>query len=417
MSGPVLIRMDAGAPLRPALTDLTRLMDGEPLMLAPLGPNLEAPPGPATAALPQDGAGRLVVASSGSTGAAKRVVLRAAALRASVQATAARLGGHGSWVLTLPPWHIAGIQVLIRSVVAGTSPVSTLAHTFTAARFAQAVAELPAQGRRYTALVPTQLARLLDERAGQSALRDLDAVLVGGGPLSALLRARARDLGAPVVTTYGMTETAGGCVYDGLPLGGVRVRTAADGRLELSGPTLADGYLDPGGPAPPASTESEGDPESPGPFHTDSDGVRWFRTDDLGAVHTPDGVGKDRDTSATVVVHGRADDVIITGGHKVTPTDVDHALLRLPEVHAAAVYGVPHPQWGCVVAAAVATRRWPEGSADPALLRRVRERLRPLLPAYALPRILVVLPDLPMLESGKPDRRSLIAVLRAEVAE
>lgn len=410
------VRLDPGVPLSPTVATLTRLLQGEPLLLVPTGgeiPNLTAEttaalagrlddgPGDGSGAATNPDRGRIVVATSGSSDEPKRVVLSAGAVRASAGATERRLSGPGSWVLSMPPWHIGGLQVLIRSALAGTVPASTLGATFTAARFAAAVRSLSADGPRYAALVPAQLSRLLEDRVGQSALRDVDAVLIGGGSLAASMALRARDFGAPIVTTYGMTETAGGCVYDGVPLEGVTVRVGAAGHLEIAGPMLAERYL--------VSTAAPAEP-APDPFLDDPDGTRWFRTDDLGEVTSTE-------TGTGVVVHGRADDVIITGGHKVNPTDVDHALLRLPEVTATSVHGIPHAQWGSVVAAVVVSGRWPTGPADPALRRRIRERLRPILPAHALPQVLVVLPELPLLESGKPDRRSLISVLAAEVAE
>lgn len=392
------------------MSTVARLLDGEALTVVPTGGELPSPDHAALSSLSQsqahsdDAEGYAVVATSGSSAMPKRVVLRPQALRASAEATAGRLGGPGAWVLCLPPWHIAGFQVLVRSMLAGTPPSSTLGGQFTGRRFAAALAQLPDDGPRYAALVPAQLTRLMEDRTGQAALRDLDSVLIGGGALAGSLGARAHDLGAPVVTTYGMTETAGGCIYDGQALDGVTVRVDPSGHLMISGPMLADGYLQ----------SPTGDPGSKptSPFSSDPDGTRWFRTDDLGTAEP------DPDTGATLVrVLGRADDVIITGGHKVNPTDVDHALLRLPEVRSAATHGVPHPEWGSVVASAVVARGWPSGLASSGLHRQVRERLRSLLPAHALPRVIVVIPAMPMLESGKPDRRSLVSLLQQAMAE
>ena len=182
----------------------------------------------------------LVVETSGSTGAPKRVVLSRRAVLASGRATARRLGGEGRWLLALPAAYVAGAQVVCRSVAAGEAPVLLEEHASLAAAVA---AGAPA----YTSLVPTQLHRLLDSAEDVAALRSLRTVLLGGGPIDPSLRARAAAAGVTVVATYGSAETAGGCVYDGVALDGVGLAVDGDGRLRISGPTLFDGY--------------EGDPE------------------------------------------------------------------------------------------------------------------------------------------------------------
>ncbi|MBS1674660.1 MAG: AMP-binding protein, partial [Actinobacteria bacterium] len=208
----------------------------------------------------------VVIATSGSTGMPKRVVLSAGALRASAAATAARIGS-GQWLLALSAGYVAGLQVLVRAHLAGTDPV-VLAGRFTPDAFVAATARLGA-GARYVSLVPAQLATLLDAAGDarvRAALRSYDALLLGGQALPIPLRERAADLGARIVRTYGSSETAGGCVYDGVPLEGVRV-SSVDGELRIAGPVLADGYL--------------GDPAlSANAFTTDPDGERWYRTGD-----------------------------------------------------------------------------------------------------------------------------------------
>ncbi|MGH3577906.1 MAG: AMP-binding protein, partial [Mycobacterium sp.] len=173
----------------------------------------------------------LVVTTSGTTGAPKGALLTAAALTASAAATHDRLGGPGRWLLALPPYHIAGVQVLVRSLLSGTVPVELDVSTgFDITEFASAVREL-GSGRRYTALVAAQLAKTLTDSAATAALADLDAVLIGGGPAPRPLLDAAASAGITVVGTYGMSETAGGCVYDGVPLDGVRLRVDPDGRI------------------------------------------------------------------------------------------------------------------------------------------------------------------------------------------
>ncbi len=179
----------------------------------------------------------------------------ASALLASASATHDRLGGPGRWLLALPAQHVAGVQVLVRSLVSRTEPgVLDLAGGFTPAGFAAAASALGGV-RRYTALVPTQLVRLLDaaDQGDGDGVRELarfDAVLVGGAGTPPAVLERAAAAGVRVVTTYGASETSGGCVYDGVPLDGVRVRLG-DGpdpsRVLLGGPTLARGYRG-GGP-------------------------------------------------------------------------------------------------------------------------------------------------------------------------
>lgn len=323
-----------------------------------------------------DGAG-VALTTSGSTGAPKRVVLSAQALRASAVATADRLGGHGQWLLTLPADHVAGWQVVVRSALAGTVPVRAPG-PFTAGTFASAAARLTDE-RRYVSLVPTQVLRLLDDAAGTAALGSFSAVLVGGAALPGPALARVRAAGVRLHRTYGMTETSGGCVYDGTPLTGVDVRLD-EGRVLLGGDVLADGY-----PDDPGLTAER--------FTTDESGRRWFRTDDAGEL------GED----GALAVLGRLDDVINTGGLKVAPRPVEEALHRLPGVREVVVLGVPDPEWGQRVAAVLVG----ESDLDTAA---VRDLLREQLPAHALPRQVIWLTGLPALASGKPDRGALRAM-------
>jgi O-succinylbenzoic acid--CoA ligase len=342
-----------------------------------------APGDSGVSADPGDGAA-VVITTSGSTGTAKHVVLSAAALRASALATADRLGGPARWLLALPAQHVAGVQVVVRALLAGAPPVvQDLREGFRAEGFAAAT-DCLGPGRRCTSLVPTQLGRILGAGgAALDALRSYDAVLVGGAELAAPLRAQARDAGVAVVTTYGMSETAGGCVYDGLPLDGVRVELDVEGRIRLGGATLADGYL--GAPALTAAAFVDG----------------WFRTGDLG-----------RWRGGRLEVLGRADDVIITGGENVAPAAVERVLAAQHGVAAACVVGLPDAEWGRLVAAAVV----PEGEArpgplDPTLADRLRAAVRAELGRAAVPRILRAVPAIPLHGIGKPDRRATAQIL------
>jgi O-succinylbenzoic acid--CoA ligase len=321
----------------------------------------------------------LVVTTSGSTGPGRAVLLDARALLASAHATHERLAGPGRWVLALPLTHIAGLQVLLRSVVAGTAPVVLDPGAFDPAAFcaATAAALSSADEPVYTSLVPTQVHRLLGwaEQTGGSLapLRGLAAVLVGGAATAPATLDRAREHGLPVVTTYGMTETCGGCVYDGVPLAGVRVGLD-DGVVRLAGPVLARGYAD-------------GHDEA---FSVDGAGVRWFTTRDLGRL------------DGTLEVLGRADDVIVTGGEKVPPAAVEAVVVTLPGVADACVVGLPDDEWGQVVTAVVVLDRAAGGPAP--TLEQVRALVSRTLWNAAAPRRLLVVDALPERGPGKVDR-------------
>ena len=361
------------------------------------GPAVWPVPGP-TDAIALEGAGEvddgvaLVVETSGSTDAPKRVLLSAAALRASAVATEAALGGPGQWLLALPGHYIAGAQVLVRSIVAGTEPVvlDGDGDGFDPAVFAAASAQLERLRPRYTSLVPVQLSRLLEaartDRAVADALHRFDRILLGGQAASPSLIVAADALGLRVTRTYGSSETAGGCVYDGRALDGVHVRIV-DGRVELSGPMLADGYF--------------GDPARTGEaFATDADGTRWYRTGDLGDL-AYDGILR---------IRGRADDVIISGGVKVALGEVERAVRAVPGFGDAVVVRVPDAEWG--ERAAVVATRTDAAAASDALTTLVAATAAAGLPPAARPVRLELLDRLPLLASGKPDRRALEARMR-----
>lgn len=364
---------------------LRAAIDGSGPAVGPVTTTPGGPPGSVPAAV------ALVVRTSGSTGAARDVMIDGAALVASATATADRLVGPGRWVLALPLGHIAGLQVLIRSILAGTTPAVLPAEGGFDPRGLARVAGAagPSDLPLYTSLVPTQLHRVLaacgpDGRLPTelAALRRLDAILLGGAAVAPHLLDRARDAGLRVVTTYGMTETCGGCVYDGRPLTGVRVAVDADG-VRIAGPVLARGYLPADGPAGARRADIDDSP-----FMTGADGVRWFRTRDLGALD--DGVLR---------VLGRTDDIVVTGGHKVAPAAVEAALAGVPGVGQVCVVGVPDPEWGQALAAVVV----PAAGASPTL-DQVRSAVRRTLGTAAAPRHLLLVGSLPERGPGKVDR-------------
>lgn len=328
----------------------------------------------------------VVVRTSGSTGTPKATVLTVDALAASSVATAMALRGEGQWLLALPLQYVAGVQVLVRSLYAGTRPwVMDQTNGFTPEAFTAAAEELTDK-IRFTSLVPTQLQRLLDSTAPETlaVLLRFNAILLGGAPASPDLLAAAQAAGLKVVTTYGSAETCGGCVYDGEPLDGVEIRIGdgdLEGRVLLGGDTVAAGYLD-------AARASKA-------AFFEVDGTRWYVTGDLGEL-SPEG---------KLTVLGRADDVIITGGVKASATYIQSKLEELDGVTAAFVAGVPSREWGQAVAAYVAVE-----DPSPDGIKGFTARREAALGVLA-PKTVLADKELLMLPNGKPDRLAMIEQL------
>ncbi|MGX5670233.1 AMP-binding protein [Kocuria rhizophila] len=466
-------------------------VEGDPVELLPRLRTVLSRPGPA-----------VVVATSGSTGRPKKTVLSTEALTASGRSTEHATSGPGQWLLCLPAHYVAGVQVLARSVLAGTAPVVMTGEHFTPGAFADAAAGMD-HPVRYVSVVPTQLQRILDPTDGSpdpravAALARFDAVLVGGSPLSPALATLADAAGVRVVRTYGMSETCGGCVYNGEPLDTVTVRILPDD----AAPHLADA---PAPSAPPAEEESArtwsaeegptgtssaeevsvgtlpaeaGSAEAPSvaagsaealsvaagtaeapsaaaasavepapvapaegriwlggevvasgyldyPAQTAAhfrvfEGRRWYRTDDLGSM----------DERGRLTVLGRTDDVINTGGVKVSAGRVADVLLDHDRVRQALVLPVAHPEWGQEVAAVVAVRRpmpdesvlddhrsdgGPDHDLDSCLERELAQSVRGRLGAPAVPKRWRRVDRLPQLATGKPDRQAAAALFTGE---
>ncbi len=368
--------MAQGSSARPLLAALEQVLQGRAsaLLPVPADGDRRATLSALRVGEPVDDDIAVVVTTSGTTGAPKGAMLTAGALTASAAATHDRLGGPGRWLLALPPYHIAGVQVLVRSLLAGTVPVEMdVSSGFDINELPSAVEEL-GSGRRYTALVATQLAKALTDQAATAALAELDAVLIGGAPAPRPALDAAASAGITVVRTYGMSETAGGCVYDGVPLDGVKVRVDTDGRIAIGGPTLASGYRNPPDPDPFAE---------PG----------WFRTDDIGAV----------DDSSVLTVLGRADEAISTGGLTVLPQPVEGALRTHPAVADCAVFGRADERLGQRVVVAVVVA---DGCAAPSL-DALRTHVMRTLDRTAAPRELHIVDVLPLRGIGKVDRQAL----------
>jgi o-succinylbenzoate---CoA ligase len=296
----------------------------------------------------------LVVATSGSTGEPKGVVLTHDAVRASARAGNAALGvdpaAGDEWLACLPLSHLGGLGVVTKAVLTGT-PL-TVQTTFDAAAVASAAVEMSARGHQaLTTLVPTAFARI-DPRLFR-------AIVLGGAPVPGALPSN-------VVTSYGLTETCGGCVYDGLPFEGVEIRLARDGQILVRGPVLLRAYRD------------GTDPKT-------ADG--WLPTGDAGS----------RDGKGRLRVDGRLTDLIISGGENVWPAAIERVLRQHPRVGEVAVGGRPDPEWGERVVAWVIAAR----VSDPPTLEDLRSLVKAHLPAPAAPRELVLVDDLPRTPSGK----------------
>ncbi len=330
----------------------------------------------------------VVVTTSGSTGIPKSVVLGAEALMASARATAARMG-EGAWLLALPAGYVAGLQVLVRSILAGRDP-AVLEGSFTPERFAD-TALMMVRGplgdatATYTSLVPAQLTRLLDaaehDTAVLAALRSFERILVGGQAMPPATLERAQDAGVRLHRTYGSSETSGGCVYDGVPLDGVSV-AIVDGEVRIAGPTLATGYL--------------GDPDrTEAAFPHDADGTRWYRTGDAGLFE-----------HGVLRVRGRLDNVIVSGGINVSLDRVEQIVRTVPGLGGSVVVGVDDERWGeasVIVAARGEALRRPEATQ----LEEARAAVGRAVGAHARPSRLILVDELATLPSGKPDRESI----------
>ena len=382
----------------------------------------------------------LVVGTSGSTGTPKRTALTARALAASAAATERFFGsnsdGASQWLLALPAHYIAGAQVLARSVLAGTAPVIARSVIepvhFSPEVFLQAVEHM-SSARRFISLVPTQLHKLLESADADphlgaeihEALGSFTGILLGGAPASADLLTAATALGLNTVTTYGSAETAGGCVYSGSVLPGVRVELVPEegmpavpdiegksaneesvqvGRIWISGAHLASGYI---GDA--ARTAEH--------FFTAADGTRWYRTDDYGLL-APD--SNKNCSEQRLQVLGRSDDVLISGGVKISARAVATVLEEHPAVREACVVGLPDARWGTAIAAAVtlvpsagaaATSTENRPALNEELSALLRARCAEKLGAPAAPKQLSILPDFPLTSTGKPDRAEIYSIL------
>ncbi len=328
----------------------------------------------------------VLIRTSGSSGVSKTVALSAAAIEASATATHDALGGPGQWLVTLPTHLISGLQMLVRSRLAGTTP-HFFDGPFEPEAFLSAAEHLDHE-RRYVSLVPVQLARLLDvaeqDRGAADALRGFAAVLVGGQSTSVGLRQRAHELGVALRRSYGMTETAGGCVYDGVEIGDTQMRIR-DGEVQLAGSSLALGYV--------------GDPELTARQFVFEDGVRWYRTGDAGQL-----------LGGMLTVTGRLDRVLISGGVNVSLDEVERVIRELPGWQHSVALPTAHPEWGQRVSL---VREIPAADESDTAFAEVRAAIRRQLGVAAEPIWVNETPELPRLPGGKPDLQGIQEWVRA----
>lgn len=302
----------------------------------------------------------LVVETSGSTGGPKEVGISAKAILASAKASNEYLGAKFGqvWSLLLPLTHVAGINVLVRSLELGTTPIDLRE----AKQFPKA---------DFTAMVPTQLFRALN---GDSQLlehlKNCQAVLVGGAALPASISQSAKDAGIKIVTTYGMTETCGGCVYDGFPIAGVEIDTT-DGMIKIKAPMLADSYLN--------------DEKTWKNSFVDG----WFVTNDLGTF-----------VDGKLTIFGRADDIIISGGEKISLSAVENALQESFKENEFAAFAIPDAEWGNALHIAIA-------GEHPITTQEITSCLEEALGVVAKPKGFLILSTLPMIGVGKVDQKAL----------
>ena len=333
----------------------------------------------------------LVIFTSGSTGLAKGVELSRGACRQACEASAANLGWmpEDRWLLNLSVAHIGGMAIVLRCLAARRTLVIQTARCFDAA---QTMRSIERDGVTLLSLVPTQLDRLLTHRPQWNPPPTVRAILIGGAPLIDAQFREARARGWPILLTYGMTETGSqvatqrfGCPADtthgvGPPLPGFELRIVG-GQIEIRGAALFTRYC---GEATARSPED------------------WFRTGDLGTV----------DPNGFLHVYGRADELIISGGEKVAPAEVETVLLRDSRIRQAVVFGLADATWGEAVVAVIVPATDVQLS-DRAVKQICSEQLAP----YKHPRQILLLPELPVTANGKVDRAKLKSIVRARAGQ
>ncbi|NBY16015.1 MAG: hypothetical protein EBQ72_06745 [Actinobacteria bacterium] len=348
----------------------------------------------------------LVCSTSGSTGTPRGTLLSRSALQASANAFGARFGSDARWVLAMPIHRIAGLMVLVRSHYNNNpvvvDPSIGGAMQFNAATFwattQSAIRSSKTDGRPLMiSLVPTQIARLVDSGAiGIEALQSYDLVLSGAAATPQPLLDKLRKLGIRISVSYGMSETCGGCVFDGMPLDGVQVFIASQheaqpGRVSIAGPVIASGYR----------------------LRPDLDGVSFvdnrFITHDVGAL----------DSRGLIHILGRLDDIVMVGGVNVALSAVEAAIRHHPEISDVAVIDVNDQLWGALPVAYVVlrNRELHNQSSMDRLRSEIQNTVAMRIGRAATPRTVTFVNHLPMLDSGKVDRLGLRLQANQEIAQ
>jgi O-succinylbenzoic acid--CoA ligase len=319
----------------------------------------------------------LVLSTSGSLGHPKGVLLPAAALLASAHAAHEFLDGPGSWLLAVPVTSVAGVQVLVRSLIAQTEPVTLAsiggASAFDPAEFAKKTWALDPSLPAYCSLVPTQIARILEHPEATSALQGFDAVLIGGARLPESVAVQLDDAYVQWYSTYGMTETSGGLFYNGTALDGAQARlididASGTGRIVLEGPMIARGYL---------ADRSASDAAFIDGAHV---------TSDLGRI-----------ADGRLEVIGRIDDVVQVGGVNVALAAIEEILQR--HCKDAVVLAEPDDAWGSAITAYVSEPIRSEAE--------FLDEVERILGRAARPRTVMAVASIPYSPNGKPDRDAL----------
>jgi len=334
----------------------------------------------------------VAVATSGSTGTPRGVLLTTHALTASAQAFGMRFGVHARWVVALPVHRIAGLMVLVRCFVHDSpfeiDPSVGGARTFEAPTFyattMRARRLCDSDGRSLMiSLVPTQIARLIEAGpVGLDALRAYDVVLSGAAATPQPMLEKLRNAGVNVVVSYGMSETCGGCAFDGQPLDGVTISLATQdeaepGRISISGPVVADGYR----------------------LRPDIDALTFVD----GRMLTHD-VGK-LDSAGLLHVLGRLDDVVTVGGVNVSLSAVEALIRHHNAIDEVAIVDVADAAWGSLPIAYLVSHD--SAASESQLVAEIRNVVAERIGQAATPREFFFVNALPMLDSGKVDRLTL----------
>lgn len=338
--------------------------------------------------VPEDTA--LLISTSGSSGKPKTVALSAQALKVAAQSTHERLGGSGQWLLSLPLTFIAGASVIVRSLVAGTTPIQVPSGPFVPEVFLECVEKMSGENK-YAALVPIQLARLLEavqtNKTQLEILKRLDAILIGGQSLDPVTKAKAYELGVNIVRTYGSSETAGGCVYDGIALSGVEIELdPLTAEILISAPQLATGYV--------------GDHDRTKDVFQKRNGKTWYRSGDLGAL-----------TNGVLSVTGRVDRTIISGGLKINLDEVHKVISLNLGLTDAVVVHIPNLEWGASPAVVLETL---EDKSLEEMTQLITEEVVSQLGRAAAPALVMYVDVLPRLSSGKPDLVAITALAASQ---